>query len=315
MTSTPSGGSVKSRFQQIAQKNAAPKETTGQFIGRNVAQHGARAAETVLGLPGSFKKAFQQSLGMIIPEQLKDLRDTEEQAFGKPEQGSVQELIMNPPTPGELRESVTPLVSEKLTGKKDYLEPKGKGEAFAGDLTQDLTSFFLPGTGQMKLMTRIGAPIAGNLAKEGVKYLGGSESAAEKTKLGVMMVTTLAGQSDPSKFASQRIGEAKQMIPQGATAYVGNLANRLMPLYTRLTRGLKVPSKSRAIQGMQDLADQVKNNRIDLHSLMDARDNINEWISEAGGWDVPTNTRDASIRNLNELKKEIMKPTYIDFFV
>src|SRR5438046_4647968 len=57
---------------------------------------------------------------------------------------------------------------------------------------------------------------------------------------------------------------------------------------------------------MQDLAGQVQNNRLSMHSLMDPRDNVNEWISEAGGWDVPANTRDATVRNLNELKRQII---------
>jgi hypothetical protein len=97
------------------------------------------------------------------------------------------------------------------------------------------------------------------------------------------------------------------MVPDTATVNALPLADSLMPLYKRVTRGLDVPSKSRAIQGMKDLASQVENGRISLRSLMDARDNVNEWISEAGGWDVPLNTRDATIRNLNELKTQIIR--------
>jgi hypothetical protein len=298
------------RFQTIANKNKTlEQENTDEWTRRNIAQYGARAAETIAGLPGNLKKAVTQTKDFLeeyLSPNGQKIADAEKKAFGSPEKGSIHELIMNPPTSSELRENVTPLVSEFATGDKNYLEPKNKKEKFAGELTGDITSFFLPGTGQMNLMTRLGAPIVGNLAKEGVKYLGADEKTAENTKLGFMLATTLAGTSDPGRFAGQRIGQAKSMVPANATIDATNLANRLIPLYNRTQRGLGVPSKSRAVQGMQDLAGQVQNNRMSLHSLMDARDNVNEWIAEAGGWDVPANTRDATVRNLNELKTQII---------
>lgn len=302
--------SLHDRFQTIARKNQTlEKETADEEVRRNIAQYGARGVETVLGMPGNLKKAFNQTKEFfeesLFPGQPKT-SELEKKAFASPEKGSWSELAMNPPTSSELREGVTPLVSEYATGDKDYLEPKSEKEKFAGELTQDITSFFLPGTGQMNLMTRVGAPLIGNLAKQGVKYLGADEKTAENTKLGFMLATTLAGTSNPGQFARERIGQAKNMVPLSATFDVTNLANRFMPLYNRMQRGLGVPSKSRAMQGMQDLAGQVQNNRMSLRSLMDARDHVNEWISEAGGWDVPGPVRDATVANLNEFKTQVI---------
>lgn len=297
------------RFQKVAEKNSP--ESWPEYFHRNVAQHGARFVETVAGFPGALKKAYNQTKDIINNNIFGDSESSfnkfEEQAFGLPEKGSTHEFIMNPYTPQEIREKITPIVAEREGGSKTYLEPRGKGEEIAGELTQDLTSFFMPGTAGLRMAVRLGAPIVGQLAKQGTKYLGGEESTAEKVKMGVMLATTLAGQSNPGEFAGQRIQQAKSMIPDSATIHVGNLANRLLPLYNRMMRGLGVPSKSRAIQGMQDLAGQVHNNRMSMRSLMDARDNVNEWISEAGGWDVPVSTRDATLRNLNELKSSIIE--------
>ncbi|HUD02346.1 MAG TPA: hypothetical protein VMR37_08445 [Rhabdochlamydiaceae bacterium] len=306
MTSTLNSenkSSVRDRFQKVA-KNKNTQESTGEFWGRNAAQLGARAAETLVGLPGNIKKQFQKEIGEL--HNLFSLGPVAGEELDQPEEGSLHELFMNPPGSAELREQVTPLVAEKLSGDKDYLEPRSEKEKFAGELTQDITSFFTPGNG-MHWALRVGAPIVGNLVGEGAKFLGASEETAEKIKLGAMFITSVAGQSNPGRFASQQIGTAKNMIPQNATANVTNLAPRIMPLMRRLVRGVQVPSKARATQGIQDLSRQIQNGRMSLHSLMDARDNINEWISEAGGWDVPTNIRDAGIRNLNDLKRGVIE--------
>lgn len=294
--------SIRDRFRNIARKQTE-SETTAQFLGRNVAQLGARATETLIGLPGNLKKQFQKELGQLY--NFFSLGPIADENTPQPEEGSLHELLMNPPGSSELREHVTPLISKKLFGEEDYLEPRSKGEEFAGELTQDITSFFIPGMG-MKLAVRLGAPILGNLVKEGAKYLGVDKNKAEKIKLGVMMTTSLAGQSNPLQFATSRINSVKQIIPQNVSANVANLRLRLAPLKTRLARGLKVPSKSRTIEGIKQLEDQIQKGRMSLHSLMDARDNINEWISEAGGWDVPLPTRDATIRNLNDLKRSVI---------
>src|SRR5216684_52062 len=296
--------SIRERFRQISDKNKSlQEETTAEYLKRNSSQLGARAFETVAGLPGNLQKAYYQFQDTI--PQLKELKEQGEQIFGKSndDEFSLSKL----PTSQDIRENLTPEVSKNLFGNKEYLEPHGKGEEVAGNLAQDITSFFMPGTGQLRLATRLGAPILGNLTKEGLKYLGVEESNAEKAKLGTMLITSIAGQSQPKEFANQRISQAKQMIPDTASVNAIPLSNRLLPLYNRLNRGLNVPSKSRAMQGMRDLANQVQGNRINLRSVMDARDNVNEWIAEAGGWDVPRPTRDAAIRNINELKTQIIR--------
>lgn len=283
------------------------EESWPDYLKRNALQHAARVSETVLGFPGAAKQVFQRSrkeLEEHLPEELR-VSELEQKAFGKPEQNTLEAFLMQPPTSSDIREKGTPHVASKLGKDKDYLEPKNEGERFAGDLTQDITSFFLPGSGRLKLAVRLGAPVLGNLAKEGVKYAGGDQEIAEKVKMGVMLATSLSGQSNPQQFASQRIRTAREMVPKNATTNARPLIEKIAGIQGRLSRGLSVPSKSRTQQGIRDLANQIHNGKIGFHSLMDARDNINEWISEAGGWDVPRAQRDATLYNLNDLKKQI----------
>ncbi len=298
---------VDEDFERISRQNEQ-QESWWDWAKRNTSQNISRAFETYVGLPGNVKSAFQQSVdyaSSFLPESLKYTGEKEEV---KPVQDrSVMELIFNPPTSQELREIASKNISEKLTGDKNYLEPRNASEAATGEFTQDLTSFFLPGTGKAKFLARLAPPVIGNLSKEGLKYLGASENTADKAKLGIMLATGVAAGSNPSKFASNRISQAKSMVPPNTTVFFQPLNQALNRLSNRLNRGVSVPSKSRARQGISDLQGQVDpQGRVKLHSLMDARDQINEWISEAGGWDVPTNTRDATIRNLNELKSAVI---------
>lgn len=303
--------SLTQLFNDIQAKHEQPKSEK-EDIARQAAQYGARALETLAGLPGNLKKAFTQTRDMLaeslkdfIPKEVGSIQDINK-AFGVPAEKSWENLFFNPPTSSELRKEVTPKIAEAAGKESQFFEPQSDWERFAGDFTQDLISSFI-GPSQANLAVRIGAPVVGNLVKEGLKYFGAEEETAEKAKLGTMLATSLAGMSNPGKFASERIGQAKNLVPDTATVHVGGLANNLLPLYNRLTRGLNVPSKSRALQGMRELADQVQNNRLNFRSLLDSRDNINEWIAEAGGWDIPGPIRRETLRNLNELKSGVIR--------
>lgn len=299
---------VRERFKAVADKNKP--ESTSESSLRIGGQLASRAGELFVGQPGNIKKAFQQTtdyLKSFLPDSL-NFNESGKQALGSPEKGSWEDTLFNPPTSDELRNTATKNIAEKLTGDKERFEPRGKKEEFAGNLAQDVSSMFMPGTGQMRLMTRLGAPILGNLAKEGLKYVGVDEKNADKAKLGVMLATAISGQTNPGQFAGERIGQAKSMVPDSTTVFAGPMAQNLQPLITRMQRGFRnVPSKTRAIQGLNDLAGQVDpQGRINLRSLMDARDHINEWIAEAGGWEVPGAVRDPTLRNLNELKSQMI---------
>ncbi len=300
--------SERERFRKFA-KQKEEVESTSDFFKRNVSQHAARALETGAGFLGNFKKAIMQTRDFLeesspLNEKLSNL---EEKAIGKPSVESLEHRFMNPITSSELRQEVTPNISEKLGLDKNYLEPRGKLEEASGELTQDLVSMFMPGTSQLRMLVRVGAPIAGNLTKQGLKYLGVEDKTAEQAKLGMMLATTIAGQSNPAQFAQQRIAQAREMVPANTTVAAAPLGNLLRPLYDRLTRGFRVPSKAQSMQGINDLANQIdQNGRISLRSLMDARNDVNEWIAEAGGFDVPTTVRDRTIANLNDLKRQII---------
>jgi len=303
---------VREKLAKMYSFKKSPEETTPEQARRISGQQIARGGETVLGYPGNLKKSVGQARDYIeslfgVPEEER-LSKKGEETFGKPEKGSIEEFAFNPPTSAEIRETGTKKVAEKLTGDTEYLEPRTKEEEASGEFTQDLTSMFMPGTRRLNWLTRIGAPIAGNLTKQGVKFLGGSEETAEKAKLGVMLMSTLASQSNPAEFSRNRIAQAKNMIPETATVSSGPLARRLRPVYNYINSGLRnVPSAARTREIINDLADQSRTGRINMRSLMKARDDVNELINDAGGFDVHPDVRDRTVNNLNRAKRAIIQ--------
>ena len=308
--------SISQRWDQVANdKKLIEEESGSEWAKRNALQLGARSGETIVGLPGNLKKSFKDSFNQaneFVKSFIPSFPTESEFETQEPEKGSTHEflndLFMSAPTSAELRKNVTPSVAKGLGKDETYLEPKTEGEKIAGEFTQDLVSFFAPGTNQFRMLTRLGAPILGNLSKQGVLYFGGDEETADKVKNGLMLLTTISGQANPERYGVEQISQARQMIPPNTTMFIQPLVARLRPLWDRLQRGLNVPSKSRARQGINDLLDQVDaQGRIDMNSVLDARDHINEWISEMGGWDIPAPTRDRAVRNLNEFKTNLIR--------
>lgn len=303
---------IKDRLAKMYSFKKQSPETTPEEARRITGQQISRAGETILGYPGNLKKAVGQARDYVeslfgVPEEER-LAKKGEETFGKPEEGSIEDYAFNPPTTPEIREKGTKQLAEKITGEKEYFEPKTKEEEVAGEFTQDLTSMFMPGTRRLSWLSRIGAPVAGNLTKQGVKYFGGEEETAEKAKLGVMLMSTLASQSNPAEFSRNRIAQAINMVPETVTVSSGPLARRLWPVYRYIQSGLRgVPSASRTREAIQDLADQSRNGRMNLRSLMKARDDINEFINDAGGFDVHPDVRDRTVANLNRAKRAIIE--------
>lgn len=304
--------SIDERFNKIKSIEEQKKESILEFGLRNVAQGHARIAESILGTPGNLKKAYTGLKEAIVersPQFIQDvygqMQDYEKQ--NAPKSGSALDYLVNPPTSGEIKENITKPLSKAITGNENYLEPQNQIEKSIGETQQDIASMFLPGGNKTNLFTKIGVPIAANMAKEGLKFFGVSDDKAEKAKIGLMFAGAFASEKNATAFANNRIQQGKSLVPDNATTDAMYLIEKVNPLVNKLKKGIQVPSKSKTFKGLDDLLNQVdQNGRINIQSLMQARDNINEWISEAKGFDVAPVVRDASVRNLNQLKSSII---------
>jgi hypothetical protein len=300
-------------IKDIQDQEKYKNESTLESAKRQAAQYTSRGAEGILGLPGAAKSAWQSSLDdfnsfLGIDKIVGSMDEMNSSVLGgKPEKGSVQDIIFNPPNPQDIRQGLTKKVAKSISGDESYLEPKSEFEEKVGEFSQDLATFFLPGN-KMSLPMKIITPLLGNLAKEGVKYLGADEGTAQKVKSGLMLMTSMAGASNPREFANNRIQQAKNLVPENATINARPFENQIIQIRNQLRKGLNTPDKSSTFQAIENLGNQIDpiTGRMNFRSLMQARDDINRLIDTAGGFDVPTSIKNATVRNLNNLKSRMI---------
>jgi hypothetical protein len=250
-------------------------------IERNQARTTSRGIETVAGLPGDLE------------------------SFARWVIGNDKETFL--PTSKGLQEK-----AEKLPGGQ--LKAKNEFEEKSDEFFKDIVSMSIPGSGQASFVRNLGIPIAGLLAKEGVKKIGSGEKEQAYGKMGTMFILDLLntrrtmGMGGARRFASHLFNESERMIPQGATTTATNLQRDVRQAINALESGGTAPSTASALTKLREIEGAIQNGRIPVRFLVDARKRINDIIDAGGGFDysVKTNVRRRAINNLNNVKNHVI---------
>lgn len=205
--------------------------------------------------------------------------------------------------------------SEKLT--KGYTKPQTAFDESVDEYMHDVGSFMLPGGGAKgptrQIIRTIGVPLVANLAREGIKKYGGSEGQQTAGKIGAMVISDLLfhrfTEGGAGKMISGLFNEVGQSIPQGAKADVPGFLNSLNTLKQTLQRGGTTPTTTKALTKIDEILNKISNGQIDAVEFPAFRKTINDAITEYGGWniEVPPSLKDQAIRNLNQVKSEVIK--------
>lgn len=177
------------------------------------------------------------------------------------------------------------------------------------EAAQDMTSMFMPGSGAFKLWQKIGIPIAGQLTKEGIKSVGGSESAQEFGKLGMLLGLSVASLANGEKYASNLMSQAESLMPQGQminAAPIESALNRIkaQPWY----KGADIPSKRPAKQLLDAIEKNISNGQMDGKMAIQLRKEANELQKNLGAFDIfRKDDKRKAIALLNEAKDSVMK--------
>lgn len=236
-----------------------------------------RIGETALGAPGDIASFFTGLFG----EEQKTL-----------------------PTSRDIRKA-----GKSITG--DALEPKNPTEERIDEFVSDVTSFSLPGTGQFKAIRNIGIPIIGSLVKEGLKYEDASEKTQAYGKVGTMVALDLLSRrtGGAKKYAGTLFKKAEEALPKGVSFDASKLERSLGDLENVMTMGGTRPSTTKSLDKILEIKKEIKNGKIDGQRLAAYRSSINEAIDEIGGFNmaVPVKQKPAAIRNLNQVKDQVIK--------
>lgn len=252
------------QFQTIEQP-----ETTGEYALRTGARTGARAAETIAGIPGE-AEAFVR--GMYR----KEIRHFPFQE-GKPPEGPI-------PEPKEPVKTLFPTTSEiREFGKEKtggYLEPKTKGEAKYDEFIQDVAALALPVKGKIPFARALGTAFAGNIAKETAEMLGASEGKKDATKLGTFFLAGLISPQNASKYTESLYKKRNALLPTGADVATDKFTTQLQSLKKTLEKGSPGAKENAVLKPINDLLGKSAGGRIEVDELLAAKRQINDKIRE-----------------------------------
>jgi len=263
---------------------------------------GIDVASVLGGLPGDFRDFLGSAYGFLeekTPEKVGNVLKKGRELF---EESGVKKLlpINYFPTSHEVEEKL-----HEKTGQK--YRPQSKQEEELRGLGKDITSFFAPGSGKMKLLSRIGIPVMGFLTKKGLEKAGGTHGQQEAGKMGTMIALSMMNPGGAKKHASSLFGKSERLVPPGTLMDASKVESALTPLKSKLAKGGSAPSKTEALKKIDEIEGKIKNGHMEIHDALEFRKNINEILERAGGFDVPEKERIASIRNLESVKDSIIK--------
>ena len=269
--------SLKPKFQEFPEETAQNENDLERDIERSQARTTSRIGESIIGAPGDIASFFS---GL----------------FGK------EQNVL--PTSQSLKK-----FSEKAT--HGYTKAQTPFEEKIDEVSSDIGSMMLPGSGTYKLTRNIGIPVVANLVKEGLKYKDAGEKTQAYGKVGTMVALDLISRKKGGvkKYMDSLFQKSRESIPKGVSVNASKLEKSLMDLEIELSKGGKRPSTGKALEKMKELKGDIKKGKIDVSTLAEYRPAINEAIDELGGFasEVPFKHKPKAIRNLNQVKDNVIK--------
>lgn len=249
---------------------------------RNLFQHAARGTEQILGFAGNTENFARSS--NTINSALNAL-------FGFEPAGNRTTIL---PTSKELRD-----INKGLT--QGYSEPKGKAEAAASELTEDIVSL-ARGGGRRSLIKNFGIPIAANAAKQAVKEYGFGEEKGDIAKAAVWLPLMLMDSVNAPRYASNLMNYARRNTPDTLQFNVPRLQTSLNRLLNNPQLLHTDPRSAPARQVIANLQRDLDNGMNTQQALMTAYDGINAAKRNRSMFDFNRNDLNYARRQLDRVR-------------
>jgi len=283
--------------EEIYQKSNQKKESFGENLKRNVARSGARAAETIAGLPGDLLDLTTKAV-MYGAEKIGGQPISEEFKSTLKETAPFKLL----PTSSSLREKTA-----KLSG--GYTEPKTESEELGDEVTQLASAIFTPGkdpskfkslvTGLGKALGKSGAAIGAKETAKGFGATPGQQSAAE---MGTLLLTSLVKPGAANKYAATLYKDAQAQVPKGATIKTGKLLQDLAKTESELLKGETTATKKKVLDSLENLKTKASKGKISPTELTDFYKDINETLSSKNLFD--------QFGGMSKLEQKLLRQRY-----
>lgn len=241
-------------FTPIKKQETEPEESYFESGVRKISGNLVRGFESILGIPGEFQELAEYITKplaeMIIPvsENKKELAKTR--------------LI---PTSSELRKK-----TKELTG--EYLEPRGKGEESA----QEISSLVGSLVGPMSFRKALGIAVGSQSAKEGLKLFGASPTTQEAGKFGTMLGLSMINPNGIKKFWSGLYEKREALTPVGTIVDGTKLEKAASDVISQIKKGTIAPSEAKVLDQAEKVLAKIQNGKVDLNEMVATKRSLNE---------------------------------------
>jgi hypothetical protein len=249
-------------------------EETAKDAIRGIARAGARAAETVVGLPGDIAELGETITDFLgskvgLPTRQELVQRAEEKG------GRKTALSINIPGSREFNE----FTSEITDG---YLDPRNGGEEFADEVVRDFTSLALGKSPSAQGIKAIAKPlitaIGANAIKEGAEFAGAGPKTQAALKIGTMLTLDLMQAKSPTDLKNELYKDASDNLPKGVKIGTKKLVKKLDVLEKKLKFGGSTPEAKPILDKIKELKKAVKGNKIEVKELQAFKRNLNKTL-------------------------------------
>lgn len=261
-----SNSATEKEIPQVKEVKASPywkqfktekkEESKGEAALRHTARSGARAGETLLGMPGEMFQA-----GKLLPEAPKIFQREPNliQKKGK-------ELLEKLPSSEDVRN-----FTKSFFG--DYTEPQNELEKMGDEFVEDVTRLLAPGG---KVKNALYVATGGTIVKKGLESLGFSEKTQDLGKLGTMFTLSMINPKGIQNLYEQKYSEARKALPN-VELNAKNLEGTLVGLEKKLQQGItSEPTTKRVLNVVEELKGKIKNGKINSQELWTSKKALNK---------------------------------------
>lgn len=223
-----------------------------------------RGAEAVLGMPGDIFQLARALPGGMSEEEMA------EQDFPK---SLISAALGQLPGSEELR-----ALSAEI---RPELEPESEFESVEDEFVGDAATLMLPVKGKIPFVRALGLSAFGNLTKQGIKAIGGTEATQEAGKLGAILFGGLFGKGrGVGKYIDKLYEKSRGAVPKGDLMKYP--LDKLERVEKMLAKGSMNEAKSGAMQHVQNIKGKIKNGMLPVEEWVQFDKDINYSLRQAG---------------------------------
>jgi molybdenum-dependent DNA-binding transcriptional regulator ModE len=250
---------IANNIAKVEERGLSDQQDGPSVLGeaaRHIGRTGARAAESILGIPGDIASTGLGAVNLLTGGRI-------------PGAEQVQNYL---PSSENLRK-----ITQALTG--ETLEPQSTGERISDELVSDFAAFALPVKGKIPFKSAAAKSILGNAAGFLGEKIGGPIGKG-LAKIGTVLGISFAGGRKALNNAMQESYKAAEDLAGTAKESAKELGKDIKALTKDVNTGIKTPGKTFVSDSIKGISSAIKNDKIDVKDAWKFKKEVNELLGD-----------------------------------